>query len=120
MAQHGASGQSLPRLAVRTQQHADAVAALGRARARVGEHQQLTGAQSFDARDALMRRDLLSRMIYGGRTTIFIASIATILSFSLGAFLGFTAAVIGGWIDQLMSRLVDRQLDLQAALKEAI
>ena len=52
-------------------------------------------------------RDLLTRMIYGGRTTIFIASIATILSFSLGAFLGFTAAVIGGWIDQLMSRLVD-------------
>ncbi len=52
-------------------------------------------------------RDLLSRMIYGGRTTILIAALATVLSFSLGSFLGFTAAVIGGWIDQLMSRLVD-------------
>ena len=52
-------------------------------------------------------RDLLSRMIYGGRTTILIASLATILSFSLGSFLGFTAAVIGSWVDQLMSRLVD-------------
>ena len=52
-------------------------------------------------------RDLLSRMIYGGRTTIVIATAATILSFTLGSFLGFTAAVIGGWIDQLMSRLVD-------------
>ncbi|MGB5560561.1 MAG: ABC transporter permease [Paracoccaceae bacterium] len=52
-------------------------------------------------------RDLLSRMIYGGRTTILIATLATILSFTLGSFLGFTAAVIGGWIDQLMSRLVD-------------
>ena len=29
-------------------------------------------------------RDLLSRMIYGGRTTIWIATAATILSFSLG------------------------------------
>ncbi|MGJ8583689.1 MAG: ABC transporter permease [Marinosulfonomonas sp.] len=52
-------------------------------------------------------RDLLSRMIYGGRTTILIATLATILSFTMGSFLGFTAAVIGGWIDQLMSRLVD-------------
>ena len=52
-------------------------------------------------------RDLLTRMVYGGRTTIFIATMATILSFSLGSFLGFTAAVIGGWIDQVMSRLVD-------------
>ena len=42
-------------------------------------------------------RDLLSRMIWGGQTTIFIATAATILSFTLGSILGFTAAVSGGW-----------------------
>ena len=52
-------------------------------------------------------RDLLSRMIYGGRTTIFIATAATIISFTTGSILGFTAAVIGGWVDQAMSRFVD-------------
>ncbi|AFO91899.1 ABC transporter permease [Phaeobacter inhibens] len=52
-------------------------------------------------------RDLLSRMIYGGRTTIFIATAATILSFTTGSILGFFAAVSGGWVDQVMSRLVD-------------
>ncbi len=52
-------------------------------------------------------RDLLSRMIYGGRTTIFIASAATVLSFVTGAVLGFTAAVMGHWVDQLLSRFVD-------------
>lgn len=52
-------------------------------------------------------RDLLSRMIYGARTTILVASLATLLSFSLGSILGFTAAVIGGWLDQVMSRFVD-------------
>ena len=52
-------------------------------------------------------RDLLSRMIYGARTTIFIAVLATALSFSLGAILGFTAAVVGGWFDTIMSRTVD-------------
>ena len=52
-------------------------------------------------------RDLLSRMIYGGRTTIFIATAATILSFTTGSVLGFLAAVLGGWADQVMSRFVD-------------
>ncbi len=52
-------------------------------------------------------RDLLSRMIFGARTTIFIAVMATALSFSLGAILGFTAAVVGSWLDTGMSRFVD-------------
>jgi peptide/nickel transport system permease protein len=52
-------------------------------------------------------RDLLSRLIYGARTTILIAVLATALSFTLGSVLGFTAAVVGGWFDTLMSRFVD-------------
>ncbi len=52
-------------------------------------------------------RDLLSRMIYGARITIFIAVLATALSFGLGSILGFTAAVVGGWFDTLLSRFVD-------------
>jgi|SRR5690606_31627483 len=52
-------------------------------------------------------RDLLSRMIYGARITILIAALATALSFTMGAVLGFTAAVIGGWFDQLLSRCID-------------
>ena len=52
-------------------------------------------------------RDLLTRMIYGGQTTIFIATAGTILSFVTGSTLGFLAAVLGGWADQLLSRLVD-------------
>jgi peptide/nickel transport system permease protein len=52
-------------------------------------------------------RDLLSRMIWGGQTTIFVAAAATIVSFTLGSVLGFIAAVSGGWVDQLLSRFVD-------------
>jgi len=52
-------------------------------------------------------RDLLSRMIFGARTTLAIAALATMVSFTLGAFLGMAAAVIGGWTDQLLSRSVD-------------
>ncbi len=52
-------------------------------------------------------RDLLSRLIYGTRVTLVIAGLATALSFTMGSILGFTAAVIGGWPDQWMSRGVD-------------
>lgn len=52
-------------------------------------------------------RDLLSRLIWGGQTTIFVAIAATVVSFVTGSVLGLFAAVVGGWIDQLMSRFVD-------------
>lgn len=52
-------------------------------------------------------RDLLTRLIYGGRNTIGIALITTMLAFFLGASLGFLAAVLGGWFDQVLSRIVD-------------
>lgn len=61
-------------------------------------------------------RDMLTRMIYGGRTTIFVASAATILSFVTGSVLGFTAAVLGGWADQVLSRLVDLAMSIPSLI----
>lgn len=52
-------------------------------------------------------RDIVSRLIYGGQITIFVALASSVLAFSLGSFLGFMAAVKGGWIDQVMSHIVD-------------
>ncbi len=52
-------------------------------------------------------RDLLTRLLYGARITLFIAALATALSFTVGASLGFTAAVVGGWFDELLSRFID-------------
>lgn len=52
-------------------------------------------------------RDLLSRLIYGGQNTVGIAFATTCLAFFIGASLGFLAATIGGWFDQILSRIVD-------------
>jgi peptide/nickel transport system permease protein len=52
-------------------------------------------------------RDMLSRLIYGARNTVGIALVTTCLSFSIGGTLGLLAAIIGGWTDQLLARLVD-------------
>ncbi len=52
-------------------------------------------------------RDLLSRLIWGAQITIFIAAAATLLSFGIGVTLGFFAAIMRGWVDQVLSRLID-------------
>ena len=52
-------------------------------------------------------RDMLSRLIYGARNSIAIAFITTMIAFGVGAMLGLVAATTGGWIDNLLSRIVD-------------
>ncbi len=49
-------------------------------------------------------RDMLSRLLYGAQITLFIATAATTIAFTLGAVLGFLAAVQKGWLDQILSR----------------
>ncbi len=52
-------------------------------------------------------RDMLTRILYGARNTVGIALLTTFLAFILGGVLGILAAVLGGWLDQLLSRIVD-------------
>jgi peptide/nickel transport system permease protein len=52
-------------------------------------------------------RDILSRLIYGAQNTVGIAFVTTLIAFFLGGSLGFLAATVGGWLDQLLSRAVD-------------
>jgi peptide/nickel transport system permease protein len=65
-------------------------------------------------------RDLLSRMIWGGQTTIFVAAAATLLSFGMGSILGFFAAVKGGWVDQALSRLVDLMMSIPSLISALV
>ncbi len=65
-------------------------------------------------------RDLLSRMIWGGQTTIFVAACATLLSFGMGSVLGFFAAVKGGWVDQALSRLVDLMMSVPSLISALV
>ena len=57
-------------------------------------------------------RDILSRLIYGARTTLLVSSAATIISFSLGIILSFTAAVSRGIIDTVFSRFNDLMMSI--------
>jgi peptide/nickel transport system permease protein len=50
---------------------------------------------------------MFTRVIYGARNTISIALAIVLLSFFVGCSLGFIAATLGGWVDQIIGRLVD-------------
>ena len=52
-------------------------------------------------------RDMLSMLIYGARNMIALALLTTGCAFGLGSLLGFLAATMGGWVDQVLSRFVD-------------
>lgn len=51
--------------------------------------------------------DIFARIIYGGRTSLTIALIATITSCLLGSTLGAIAGYFGGWVDSLIMRSLD-------------
>ena len=72
----------------------------------VGDTWALPSAQMLLGADQI-GRDMLTRLIYGARMTIGIAAATTLVSFFIGITLGFTAAVLGAWVDTILSRFVD-------------
>jgi peptide/nickel transport system permease protein len=52
-------------------------------------------------------RDIYSRVIYGARITLYIASLAALIAAPLGLIVGTTAGYLGGWVDIALMRVVD-------------
>jgi peptide/nickel transport system permease protein/oligopeptide transport system permease protein len=52
-------------------------------------------------------RDIFSRVVYGSRISLLIAFFATLLSVAIGTTMGVIAGFFGGWVDAVISRLMD-------------
>jgi peptide/nickel transport system permease protein len=52
-------------------------------------------------------RDMLARLIYGGRLSLIIGILPVILAFGIGTSLGLVAGYVGGWINTAIMRTVD-------------
>nr|WP_314741772.1 ABC transporter permease subunit [uncultured Haemophilus sp.] len=61
-------------------------------------------------------RDILSRIIYGARLSVFISLLIVVMSCVLGVILGLLAGYYGGTLDILIMRLVDIMLAIPSLL----
>ncbi len=64
------------------------------------------GVEHFLGTDRL-GRDLLSRMIYGARVSLFVGVFSTLIALVIGTVYGTVSAYVGGKTDNLMMRVVD-------------
>lgn len=89
---------------------------LGQANIVPGGDPALGGDPEYPLGTDQIGRDILSRLIYGARNTVGIAFATTCLAFFLGGTFGFLAATLGGWLDQLLSRIVDALMAIPALI----
>jgi peptide/nickel transport system permease protein len=66
--------------------------------------------------DGRLGRDLFVRIIYGIRTTLTVALLATGISVAIGVALGILAGYFKGWVDTLISRIIDIILSMPILL----
>ena len=61
-------------------------------------------------------RDVLSRVIAGARSIVFISVIGTAMGIFLGTIIGITSGYLGGWFDQIAMRAMDFLLSFPSLL----
>ncbi len=61
-------------------------------------------------------RDVLSRVIWGARVSLSVGFISVSIGLLIGGTLGLVAGFFGGWVDMLISRLIDALLAFPALL----
>jgi len=61
-------------------------------------------------------RDVLLRLIDGGRVSLTVGIIAVAISASVGGLVGLVSGYFGGWVDRILMRIIDVQLGFPGIL----
>jgi len=61
-------------------------------------------------------RDLLTRLVYGGRISLSVGIMVVIIALVVGIPIGAVAGYFGGWVDDVLMRITDAALSLPALL----
>lgn len=80
----------------------------------VGAPLQAPGHGGFPLGTDSVGRDILSRVLYGVRSSWFAALAVVALGLFIGGLIGLIAGAVGGWVDSLLMRITDAFLSLPA------
>ncbi len=61
-------------------------------------------------------RDLLTRSLYGGRVSMSVGMMVVLITLSIGVPVGAIAGFYGGWIDNILMRIIDATLALPSLM----
>ena len=73
----------------------------------LGARLQPPGTPGYILGSDSLGRDILSRLIYGSRITLYIVTLVAIVAPLAGLFVGTVAGYAGGWVDILLMRITD-------------
>lgn len=73
-------------------------------------------SRSFWLGSDYLGRDVLSRLLWGARYTVFLAFGAALAAASMGTALALIAAIRGGWVDELLSRAMDTLISIPSKI----
>lgn len=64
----------------------------------------------------VLGRDILSRLLHGARVSLLVAFLSVLAAGALGSAVGIVAGYSGGWVDNLLMRIVDLAVSLPMIL----
>lgn len=73
---------------------------------RIAYRNRPPGAQNLLGTDAL-GRDILSRLIWGARLSLALGFFSVLVGSTIGVSVGLVSGYYGGWVDQILMRVVD-------------
>jgi peptide/nickel transport system permease protein len=82
----------------------------------VQEVRRPAGVGNFPLGTDPQGRDLLSRIIWGARISLIVAAVTLIVGGTVGVTLGLVSGYFGGWVDEVIMRMVDIILALPLVL----
>ena len=82
----------------------------------IAEHKYLAPGREFLLGGDIIGRDVLSRVIFGARISMYVGVVSVLLGTTIGTFIGIVSAYLGGKADLIIQRFIDALMAFPALI----